>query len=311
MKWAFLRGHKTRYRFNNISDITDMWERLACELTVPEDQMKIMYWGENYEHYYGDNIKVERIFRLENSRYKPDVIFARGGFPEYEPFLRQNKHAIKIYYGAGTRTTPPSKGYDIVLTDMEKDGCKIAQKYKMSRVVQWAKPAIDDLFKPLSTDKKYDICFIANGQQAEIKRIKWVYKHLPRDLSLLHLGFPSKYDAPSNVTCGHVESLRMPEHINRCRVGIVPYKGFDSAPRAMCEMAACGLMIFTLPDVRYNEEAFSGIAYRAGKDDIFSCIRDILYGGTDNTREKYESQMSMKNAVKQIRKLVSECKRRN
>lgn len=268
MKLLFLRGKvdERTELVRQLKDTTDLWEHLACAMTSEMDNCKILYWGGNRKVYYADNITVEYVhsFKHWNTLYEPDVIFARGNFPEYVSVLKMFPNAFKILYGAGIRTFPMyGMKYDMVLVDTQRDYKKI------KNALLWNKPAAPN-FVNKDIPKEFDVCYIANGQQAKIKNIKWVYKTIPSDMSMLHLGYLSKYKSPKNVVCKRVSRWNMPDMINRCKVGIVPYTSYDSAPRAASEMLACGLPVISLDETR------SDITTKASKENFWKKVTEVL-----------------------------------
>ena len=265
MNMLFLRG-KVDKRTELTADISkchDMWTQLAYHMTGRYDTCKIAYWGGSMLIYYKDNCHAEFVhdFKYWHTSYKPDVIFARGGFPQYLHVLKRFPEAFKIYYGAGTRTRPQDDvKYDMILVDDERDEGRL-----------WAKPAASQ-FYPRNTTKDFDICYIANKQQSEIKRIEWVYRTVPKDLKMLHLGYIPSFPAPQNVTRMRVDRRQMPWEISRCRVGICPYKSYDSGPRALSEMVACELPVVTLTDTRHYD---FDMTIRSDKKHFWEIVRRL------------------------------------
>jgi len=116
MNIVFLRGaippqneHPEKIEYDHIDVCEDMWTQLFHAITHQLDANAIMlYQG-------GDRIKrvddkfVER-WVPNLGKYAlpmdPDIIFARGGFDYYDPFLRRFPRAKKVYYGAGRRFFP-------------------------------------------------------------------------------------------------------------------------------------------------------------------------------------------------------------
>jgi len=216
------------------------------------------------------------------------VIFHRGGFKEFHDIVyRHNKPAI--YYGAGKRREASHELYKLVLND------------KM-----WVKPAVDsdDMFVPMSIAKSFDVCYIANHAQREIKSIDWVYKTAPEHLRVLHIG-RGCYNVgshPKNVTVIESDREHMPYWINNCLIGIVPYwSGVDSAPRVVSEMQACGLYLVVADTVHFSGKVYGVIS---DKEKFWnkvesSLIRDDVKNGTifSNVRYWYERNSSMSKAA--------------
>jgi glycosyltransferase involved in cell wall biosynthesis len=245
MRVLFLRGKvdcRTQ-RVNWLEDSWDMWEHLASYMG---DEVKILYAGGTRRVWYCDKVSVEWIdsFKCWHTKFKPDVIFARGGFDYYKPILERFPNAFRVYYGAGRRTHPKEK-YDMVLVDDERD--------VKDKEVLWTKPVAPHFYER-AVEKEFDVCYIANKQQADIKRIPWVYRTAP-NLKILHLGYQPRIKRP-NITQLRVSRGEMPEQISRCYVGIAPYTDYDSGPRAVAEMVACGLPVIVTPDTRCNYDVF-------------------------------------------------------
>lgn len=246
MKWLMLRGCWDSNNKRNARDKTDVWLQLFEGLVGDGDGV-VWYKGKGCNEKYSKNITLT----TEKPKKQFDYIFARGAHPYYIPILNRQR-GFKIRYGAGRRYYPKEKiKYDLILVDDEKQ----KEKIDLPNVRLWLKPAPVQ-WKPVNVRKKYDVCYIANAPQAEMKRIKWVYRTVPKNLKVLHLGIKSSIRPPKNVTRKHVPHKEMPRYISRCKVGIVPYKEIDSAPRALVEMLACGLPVVALNSVMFWKERY-------------------------------------------------------
>ena len=111
---------------------------------------------------------------------------------------------------------------------------------------------------------------------------------------------------PKNVTCKRVLRKDMPKYINQCKVGIVPYKEKDSAPRAMVEMIACGLSVVALDRVRTGKT----LAYVTTKDQFWSTVRSVLdekikVYTKEEIRNWYDRNLSMPVAVEFLRGIIN------
>lgn len=300
MKLLFLRGQidERTQKVNRLSESDDVWTHLAAAIS---DNTKILYAGGSRKVNYTDGINEEWIdnFKHWNTSYVPDVIFARGGFSYYEHVVRRFPSAISVYYGAGTRTFPSHKYYDIILvddaTDVEKGRNKGFNTYL------WNKPAAP-CFKPTQCQKVFDVCYVANGQQAKIKRIRWVYETIPPDISMLHLGYFTNYKVPENVMRVRAERSNMANMYSQCKVGIVPYTSYDSAPRALSEMIACGVAPIIVRDgVRANSQ---GPMIVASKEDFWDIVRVNLK--TWHLR-KIDNIPTVESEAARIRGLIENC----
>jgi len=269
MNLLFLRGDFDKNNQKSLKKDTDMWVQLWLEL-VGCDYGVIWYKGRNkLLGYDNQTVFVQKKFPV----CEIDTIFSRGGFDYYVPAMEYYKNAYKIYYGAGARIRPKNNiKYDLVLVD------SLLQKEQLKPYCNahlWIKPAANH-FKPQDVDKEYDICYIANPaskKQAMFKRVKWVYETLPKELRILHLGNPGKYKPPKNVTVMMVGREDMPHWINKCRLGICPYINYDSAPRALVEMNACGLAVVCL-EVNIWHEVYNTVM--ASKETFWDITKAIL-----------------------------------
>ena len=249
MNVLFLRGPVPRDRdpaeaqYEFLSQSDDMWEHLAHHLG---DKVEVFYWGGNYRRQYNDNMLVRWYdIKRYTPSFEPDLIFARGGFDETYPFLKRFK-CKKIYYGSGARFNPKHDVFDIVLVDSVRQAKKVGPKARL-----WVKPAAPH-FKPVAMAKQYDVCFVGDARfpfRIKIKRIDWLYQTCPEDISVLHLGFDGNIKKRKNIKNCRVSRGTMPEQYARCRVGIVPYSNYDSAPRVIPEMIACGLPVVVADSV--------------------------------------------------------------
>ena len=316
MKILLLRGKVPTDRdpkeiaFNSLDESDDIYEHIACQLG--NESAEVLYWGGKRLVLYAENLCVRWIpdFRKHTRWIEPDVIWARGGFDEYRAILKKSPNAIKIYYGAGKRFLPDiHTKYDLTLQDSFEQHAIAQNKFPDMKHVIWPKPAAP-MFTPMEVEKKYDICFIANGTQKDIKGIPFIYNHIPRNLKCLHLGLPSDLNVPNNVTCKRVLKKDMPKYINQCRVGVVPYKEKDSAPRAMAEMIACGLPVVALDRVRAGET----LAYITTKECFWDTVENILdksikvYSAME-IRNWYNENMSIPVAVDFLRRVINGIKK--
>lgn len=318
MKWLLLRGQVPQDRpaaeimHDSIEDDDDIYTHMAYRLT--RGWGEVWYWGGSRRVDYGDHFCVRWVRHIEKADYKyddPDVIWARGGFSEYEPVLKKYPKAFKIYYaaGRGSRHIPAGfTDYDLILCDNSQQLIDIKKRFPQKFVDLWIKPACDSLIYPKPVKKKYDVCYIANGPQAKIKNIEWVYETFPDNMTMLHLGMKSKYKPPRGVKCKRVLRHQIAREISKCKVGVIPYETVDSMPRALSEMLACGLPVVTFETVRYWKEK-----YRIVDHAPRSHFWQLVYGLTntydqENVREFYENHLSMATAVEHLGKLVEDAR---
>ncbi len=297
MNYLFLRGAWDERTQKSIDDDDDMWHNLFEELSKD---------GHGYIYYHKDNM--DRTV-LGAELKKCDIVFSRGAFQWQTEILKRIPNAFKIRYGAGRRFMPePDIDYQLVLVDTEQQKKEVLAKYPKANVHLLIKPAASH-FKPIDVEKEYDVCYIANGQQAHFKGVEWVYETVPKDLRVLHLGYPSKFKVPENVTQKRVDRIDMAREISRCKIGVLPYDMVDSAPRALVEMIACGLYVVTT-DMNY-EDFIYGACEKMYKEDIWNRIISLLetaelVGGIKSTRAFYENHLSIQKSASHIKNLIKE-----
>ncbi len=306
MNLLFLRGKvdkRTEYH-GDIDKHTDMWTQVAREFTNHGYNVTILYWGGTWVHKYSDKLREIWVPKLKDYNNKPDLIFARGGFVEYGQLLNRYQNAKKIYYGAGVRTIPPkTSNYDLIIVDDLGDVSRGTKKHPNSTVWPWFKPAADNVFKPLESEvKTYDVCFPANGTQL-FKGFDFVYSTAPKDLSILNLGYPQKkFKLPENIENKRVPRNEMPEWYNKCKVGIVCTSDYDSHPRVISEMLACGLPVVALDRVRFRDNHW---AVKRSKDRFWQTVRDACrYNLTKKVYDYYIDHYSVKKQVKKLMELL-------
>ena len=295
-EWLMLRGEWDKNNKQNLHDDTDFWIQLFAEL-VGSDSGTVWYLSKKKETMkYRDNIKILASPEPHKERYTH--IFARGAFKYYLPILRKNHYVYRIRYGAGERFVPELDiKYDLVLVDTEQQKNIVKAMNNGVNVHVWTKPAARQ-FVPIECKKEYDVCYIADCHseyQADFKRVRWVYKTAPAHLKILHLGKSHWDKQPDNVTVIKVLRKEMPCWINKCRVGIVPYKEKDSAPRAMSEMIACGIPVFQLHSVQIFTDKL-----KYGKSEIWNEITKFI---KDKKTVNYELN-SIEFVAKQINHLI-------
>ena len=325
MKWLFLRGAVPTDRnpkeiiFDTLEECDDMWTHLFYNLLGEDDYGEMWYSGGDREQKYAKNY-IERYVKSfkKEPGFEPDIIFARGGFEEYDRLLQKYPKAFKIYYGAGKRHIPLTKfqKYNLTLQDSLERWNKAREKCPNMKHTMWVKPAVDHLFYPKSIPKEYDICFIANGTQAKIKNIKWVYKASPTNVKILHLGNRSSLKAPKHITTKRVLRSEMATEISKCHIGIVPYTKTDSSPRVIPEMLACGIPIVVLDTVHFPKEKYIGPECGAVSRQMtyWTVVNVMLHkakseNNTQAIHNYYINNISMAVASEKLRKTI--CREQN
>lgn len=323
MNLLFLRGKvdKRTQQVFRVEHSHDMWTHLAANILQEGDKGEIMYWGGDRAISYSWNFAERWIpsFDLYRGRHPsptprdgfsdfiPDVIFARGGFNEYDMIIKQWPKAITVYYGAGQRFCPKDMKYDIVIVDTPYQREFVSEKYPDSIVREWIKPTIDDIFCPDGSPKEYDVCYVANDTQ-QFKGQDFIYNTLPHNLSLLHLGIDNgSRKVPSNIHRVRVKRDEMSGWYNRCSVGVVPYKNIDSSPRVISEMLACGLPVVALDRVNCPIEYF-GVGAYCDKEYFWEAVYNFIGKDPNIVRKYYLDNCSLKKASVAIRSWIYESK---
>ncbi len=295
MKWLFLRGEWDCRTAKSIKDNDDMWLELFRELSK-NDECYIHFLNAKEDQYNCDLLQ------------EYDIIFSRGGFKWQSEILKAHPESFKIYYGAGRRFVPDDNiKYDLVLCDSHRQKKAIEQAGYNGQL--FFKPAAS-CFKPHNVKKEYDVCYIANGQQAQFKGVQWVYETAPKNLKILHLGYPSKLTPPENVTCKRVDRIDMAKEISKCKVGIVPYfNKIDSGPRVIPEMLACGLPVYAANNLhlwknKYQVEVRAQWGFwQIVKDDLE--MSRGLKNMFRNNRRWYNNNLSLKHAATHLREIIN------
>jgi len=177
MKLLFLRGSVPTDRdpkqimYENLHECCDVWTQLARSLSI-NGYGEVWYWGGNRTVEYAENFIERWVPTYDiNPTFVPDVIFARGGFPQYDIVMKKHPSAFKIYYGAGKRFIPQNKfkKYDLIIVDTPKQLAKVRKSCPDIRSELFIKPAADNIFSPIDIEKEYDVIFSANAHKAGIK----------------------------------------------------------------------------------------------------------------------------------------------
>lgn len=337
MNFLMLRGQIPQDRdpqeivFNKLNEVDDMWTLLFYSMMAEEDYGELWYWGGKRKKQFTTNF-VERWVsnfhdydpnRGANAKdpgFIPEVIFCRGGFPQYHSVLKRFPNAIKIYYGAGARFLPQPgfTDYDIILQDSEGQLKECEKKFPKALTTLFVKPAADNLFYPRDCEKTYDVCFPANAAQ-DFKGHKFVYRTVPKDLSMLNLGNkPDRYKRPPNVDSKRVLRTHMAENICKCRVGIVAANSKrDSCPRVIPEMLACDIPVIVRRGTRFwvdkyvNNPYSSRSPYATGEltndEEFWEVVRFVLHNiEMYSPRKYYDQYLSLSVAGKFLREKVDE-----
>jgi len=321
MKLLFLRGQVPTDRdpqqivFDQLADCDDMWTQLARELSK-DGYGEVWYWGnenQSRDHSFAGNF-VERWIQggFGNTKYdfKPDVIFARGGFPEYDQVLKRNPQAFKIYYGAGFRRIPVNdfKDYNLILVDTPAQLEIARSKFPKIRSELLIKPAAENIFKPYEHPQKkyFDVIMVGNYNKAVDKGHDFIFPRLPGGIRLRSVGGVPKHikrQYKRNSYVGWTPRLQIPVCYSQAKVAIVATGRQDSCPRVIPEALACNVPILVLKRVNVWREKY--ITKQTGMltskthfgDDV---LRMVKHYKKFSPRQYYEENLSLEVSAKQI-----------
>lgn len=319
MKLLFLRGQVPTDRspkqimFDRIDDCDDVWTQLANHLSQ-DGYGEVWYWGGKRQVRYRENF-IERwvpSFKSHKPKFVPDVIFARGGFPQYDVMLNRFPKAYKIYYGAGRRFLPQSsfKKYDLLLVDTPSQLKRAKKAFPKLRTELFIKPAADNIFKPQETDKEYDVIFSSNEHRSGIKGHNFILPSLPYDIRVVQTGIVSpalKNKYPYIAFQGWIPRKELSEVYAKAKVAIVCCTSVDSCPRVIPEALACDCPLLILDSVNLWREKY--ITHETGRiaasEDFILELRDMIETYADfSPYNYYERCLSLSVASKYIEKLI-------
>ena len=248
---------------DNIDQVDDLWALLWDRVTQKIGGYGEVWWeGKDRIHNYRDNFK-ERWVSKFNGRPKfyPDIVFARGGFPFYNTFLKRTPNSYRMYYGAGARFMPKDfTNYKLILVDTKKQQRKVRAAFPKIKCKLLVKPAADTIFKPMGMEKKWDVIFIGNASQARMKGHKWFFKSTKDSgLNILNVGIRDKELVEANPHIeftGSVPRTRVAEYINQSKIGVCCSTKIDSQPRIIAEYLACGIPIIVLNKTNCNKKLY-------------------------------------------------------
>jgi len=321
MHVIFLRGsvppaheHPEKLVYDTIDNCEDMWTQLFYYyLKESGNTGELIYEGSSR------GLRVDNRFtelwvpsiKHYKPHKKPGMIICRGGFRYYEPFLRRYPKVKKVYYGAGKRFYPQGYDeYDLILTDSPRQ-LEVIQKKKKPAAL-FIKPAAT-LFKPVSTEKTYDICFMANATQSRIKRHELLLNAFAgSEFRILNLG---NYDKRLRQLAKRLNVIikwggwhrrkQLPRLISSCRVGICCSTNYDSCPRVIPEYLACNLPVVVTSNINFWDEQYinkdTGIL--ATEDELIDAVKALLKL-RPKPRRYYESNLSMECAARYLDGLI-------
>jgi|GEM_PF-1764083 len=239
---------------NDIFDEVIIW-RLKPEGTKMED-IVFEVKGKKFIQRFVDDFS--ECFKLK----RPKFSFFRGGFPEYDELTKKNPKALghKLYLGAGKRVYPKYGGdYDKILIESEMDINPTLGTFP------FYKTANPNIFKPLATGKKYDLCWICNFTQITQKGQEWFIKEVGesdklKKLKIVHAGnnektgrkLCGKYGVKNIEFKGTMGRKALNELLNYSKMGIVTSNKKDGCPRVLTEIMASGIPLLVRNQTRLN-----------------------------------------------------------
>lgn len=316
MKLLMLRGPVPRDRnpdeikYGSLEKSTDIYEHMAYHLG--DEACEIVYHGrKGYEAQYSERCRVTWVRDLKryNAPFDPDVIWLRGGFPEYYRFIKKFPKAFILWYGANHQKIKAGKNISLVLCDSQSQLKKARkQGYKADL---WWKPFPPN-FTEIRRPKKYHCLFVACNPNDERKRVRWFYRHLPKDIKVLQLGFRPKFKVPKNVIVKRVERHKMPKAISKCYCTAVPYTGEDANPRIIAESLACNVPVIAMDTVQFWKEKYKGCAIAKNHKKFFSLIRNSrgIFGTpfVSSLSDINQKELSVIRAAEQLEVLINEAR---
>lgn len=319
VKLLFLRGQvptdrpKEQIMFTDLASCDDVWTQLGRGL-VGNDYGEIWYWGGQrtvrYDEHYTDRWLSS--FDVTDHDFDVDVIFARGGFQEYDKVLRRHPKAVKVYYGAGRRYLPP-KGYfsdfDLVLVDHPFQ-LQEAQKRFNARL--FIKPASENVFKPRPGNRLYDVIMVSN--YTKFKGVDLFLSKLPRSMRALVVGIMPPHlrqQYPYVTFKGWLSRHNLPALYAQSTVSVCCANfDVDSNPRVVVESIACDCPVVVLDTVRLWQEKY--ITPQTGRvcgvKSLIQTIQDVGQHRSEYApRRYYDENLSMNVAVRQVTEAVRQC----
>lgn len=303
--------------FHDIDDCDDMWTRLCFEMVKRIGTGEIWYWGGSRKVRYTREFTERWISNFSDTKhdFKPDIIFARGGFKEYDVVLRRNPQAYKIYYGAGFRRIPPKGQYgdfNLILVDTIKQLEKAKRKFPKKNVQVLIKPACDNIFRPSEDNKEYDVILVGNYNKGVDKGHDFAFPRIPARYKVLSVGkveikIRNKY--PNIIYTGWIPRKDIPQYYAKSKVAIVCCGKEDSCPRVIPEAISCDCPILVLDRVNFDVGKYitADTGRITSKDNFVDNISDMV----DNYEQfrpysYYAKNLSLKESVKNIMGIINE-----
>jgi len=227
---------------------------------------------------------------------KSEMSFFRGGFNIYDRITKKNKKFFgkKLYLGAnGPRRYPFHGGkYDKILVEDERDIKK--------NCIPFYKIGVPNIFRPLNLEKKWDICFPANGTQIKYKGQEYFIKQvseseLLRQLRIVNIGnnpevgrkLCKKYKINNIEFLGRVDRFGVNKALNQSDFGLVTSNDTDGCPRIIMEIMASQTPLLVRKKTRL-------LKYYRNLECVKSFSDDKLEKAYKKAKKKYE-EMKQKN----------------
>ncbi len=319
MNLLFLRGQVPRDRnpkqimFDRLEDCDDVWTQLANHLSK-DGHGEVWYWGGKRKVVYRDNF-IERWmpdYKKHKPTFSPDVVFSRGGFPQYDVVLERHPKAYRIYYGAGRRFLPQSsfRKYNLILVDTPKQLKRARNNFPKIRSELFIKPAADNIFKPHEEEKEYDVIFSSNEHKAGIKGHNFILPQFPNDLKMIQTGIVSpklRVQYPNVEFTGWIPRRKLPALYSKSRIAVVCCADVDSCPRVIPEALACGCPLLILDSVNLWHDKYINdqTGRKVSRRDFFMEMRDMIDTHTEySPYNYYRENLSLEKAAEHIKGII-------
>lgn len=319
MKLLFLRGSVPQDRdpqqimYDKLEDCCDVWTQLANHLSK-DGYGEIWYWGGKRKVIYRENFIEKWVpsYKRHRLSFIPDVVFARGGFPQYDVVLNRYPKAYRIYYGAGRRFMPQSsfRNYNLILVDTPHQLKEVRKAFPKVRSELFIKPAADNIFQPHDKPKDYDVIFSSNEHKAGIKGHDFILPQFPNDLKMIQTGISSlklRSRYPNIKFTGWIPRQKLPALYNRSRIAVVCCTNVDSCPRVIPEALACGCPLLVLDSVNlWHDKYINQQTGRvASRKDFFIEMRKMINTYTEYSPYKYyRENLSLEKAAEHIKRMI-------
>jgi len=248
---------------------------------------------------------------------KPFVTLWRGGFWEYDKLTKKHHKFFgsrSLYLGAGRRFFPQYGGkYDIILLEDERDFNK---SFKCLPFYKTANPKI---FRPISSNKKYDVCWICNFSQVRHKGHEFFVSSVSKSkflksLKIVHVGnkpevgrkLCKKYNVNNIEFRGWLSRATLNMVLNGSRIGIVTSNQVDGCPRVSTEVLMSGIPLLIRDETRLLSYYKKNCAVEFNSTNISEKIKTVLSNYNDyyiKLQASIEGDLSLNNICRMNWKL--------